>query len=312
MSATTLVFAVAFMAIVALIVVGVVFFYRFNRATRNIVELLKNAENWRDYEQRYRELCCHYLCLIPFVGRKTALHLYEIFFYKAKHKAHLHRTDGLWHILFPSIAGMCLCVLCLCSTTFAWFTATKSQNIGAITTATYDITVVAECDGSTLDVPKNSENCYNITLAPNTEYVITLSATGTAQKGFCTVFDGTALWHTDYILSGDSITFNVRKNTAQSVTICPKWGEIAISDGTTLSEDTLVDPAPTAPASIAENTENTQSQATATTSQNTESTASKVTTSESDNTASVNIATSENNTTSVITDSENTVTNSTD
>lgn len=251
-----LVFTVAFLAVSALITAVAIYIYRFNRETKQIVLKLQGTTDWTRYERTYRELCCHYLCLIPFVGKKTSQRLYELLFYKPKHIAEKRRIDTAFHLLAPGIAGICLCTICLISGTYAWFSAAKTSSLSEIKTATYDIGVVAEYDESLLNVPKNAENSYNINISANTEYTVTITAAGTAANGYCTVYINGTEYFTDGISPGGMFTFNVRQNTDTALKITPVWGAYPDRDYEFLERDTLVaDALPTVASSYIPDTE---------------------------------------------------------
>ena len=90
------------------------FFTEFNRDTRYILLEMNRAADSDEYRYWRRELRCHYLCLIPFVNERNVMKVYPVFFHRAKHATKEKRSDGLMHILAPSVLAICLCAICLC------------------------------------------------------------------------------------------------------------------------------------------------------------------------------------------------------
>ena len=199
---------------------AVVFFSHFNADTRYLTGELLRAGDYDEYRYWCRELRCHYLCLIPFVTERNVGKLYRIFFHRAKHAG--KRSDGIGHILAPSVIGILLCAVCLCGASWAWFTATTSAGTVKIQSATYTVSVTAK-QGET-DISTTAENgITTVTFSAAGTYTVTLTPIGTAKTGYCKItFDGTDYYTPQLI--GESFTFTVNAAANTALTVTPQWG----------------------------------------------------------------------------------------
>ena len=81
------------------------FVNRFSREKQHLLTEMHRAADYNEYRYWRRELRCLYLCLIPFVTERNVMKVYPVFFHRAKHAAKKKRSDGLMHILAPSMLG---------------------------------------------------------------------------------------------------------------------------------------------------------------------------------------------------------------
>ena len=236
----------------ALLIVKIVeFFTEFNDVVRYLTGEMRRAGDDDEYRYWRRELRCHYLCLIPFVTERNVMWVYERVFYKPKHKTKIKRTDGIFHVLAPSVIGIAVCVLCLCGSSWAWFTSTASAGTNTIKSATFQISDVQIIDDNNSTVFPGEDDKY--TLAQGT-YTLSFkaSADNTSSKGYCciTVYmsDETAgtIYCTDNIGSG-KYTVKVVNNESIDITVKiePIWGDATktvvgetIASGETISVGT--------------------------------------------------------------------------
>ena len=86
--------------------------------------------------------------------------------------------------LIISVVSILLCLVALCSTTYAWFTTETTSSSNTLTSGSFDITVsVKKGDGSLLE-PIDEKYILNA----KEEYTVTLVPTQTATvKGYCIV-----------------------------------------------------------------------------------------------------------------------------
>lgn len=233
--AIALIFAVTVLILVKIIE----FFVRFNNDTRYITSEMRCACDYKEYRYWRIELRCHYLCLIPFVNSKNVMRLYHRIYHKPKPENTEKRSDGLSHILAPSLIGICICAVCLCGATFAWFTSSKTSSIATVQSATYTVDISAvksEISGNiNIDVTKEN-NTYLIRLESGCEYEITVTAQGTAANGYCAVVFNEASRTasapdntTQYteINPENSITLNIKANSSGILQITPQWGKFS-------------------------------------------------------------------------------------
>ena len=214
-------------AFVILMVKLAAYIRHFNGETRRIIMKMQRAADEKEYCYWHKMLRCHYLCLIPFVNERNVSGAYSFFFHQPKRAEKETRIDGVFHILAPSLAAFCLCAVCLCGASWAWFTASSGIGAAKVQAATY--TVEIACDTGT-GVWQDGE--YQIRLdggeTGKTYYLRITSATsaGTATDGFCDVTIGDKTYQTDQIPKGSSFAFSVevQGNETATLTITPKWG----------------------------------------------------------------------------------------
>lgn len=222
---------VLFVAIAALIVAKIAeFFTHFNSDTRYITGEMRRAVDYNQYRYWRRELRCHYLCLIPFVTERNVMRVYRFFFHRGKHAQDEIRSDGVIHILAPSIIGIFICAICLCGASWAWFTASTGSSTTKIQAATYSVEVIkvtAEAEAADAPVTVADNGKTEISLKSGQTYTVALQATGTAENGFCIVkFEGTD-YYTKQLAPGVALTFTVNASKASTMTITPQWGTCA-------------------------------------------------------------------------------------
>lgn len=104
--------------------------------------------------------------------------------------------------LFISIASILICIVLLCSITFAWFSEDVSNNANKVEAGRFDIgvksVVLIETSGET-EVSANESGVY--TLAEGT-YRVTVELTAeTTVKGHCIITVNGEEYHTDVIVN---------------------------------------------------------------------------------------------------------------
>lgn len=130
-------------------------------------------------------------------------------------------SDGLVHILAPSVLGACICAVCLCGMSWAWFTASTAASATPIRSAKLDIENVtikeskaAEPTSLTFDA---NGKYYTAEVSEDGTYTLSFNATedSTASKGFCriSVKIGDSAAETAYY------TEDIANKTAYEVTI---------------------------------------------------------------------------------------------
>ena len=212
-------------AFVILMVKLAAYIRHFNGETRRIIMKMQRAADEKEYCYWHKMLRCHYLCLIPFVNERNVSGAYSFFFHQPKRAEKETRIDGVFHILAPSLAAFCLCAVCLCGASWAWFTASSGIGAAKVQAATY--TVKIEC-GPETGVWQDGE--YQISLDGNLDskktYNLCITPTGTATDGFCDVKIGDKTYQTDQIPKDSSFAFSVEvpANESATLTITPKWG----------------------------------------------------------------------------------------
>lgn len=144
-------------------------------------------------------------------------------------------SDNIVHILAPSVLGLCICAVCLCGMSWAWFTASTAASATTIRSATLQIEEV-KLDNELLT---NSENgSYTITKAlTKGSYTLSFKATdsSTATKGFCKISikignSAETPYYTEDIADKTAhtvtITVNNISNENVTITVEPIWGSL--------------------------------------------------------------------------------------
>ena len=137
---------------------------------------MNRAADYNEYRYWRRELRCLYLRLIPFVTERNVMRVYPVFFHRAKHAAKEKRSDGLMHILAPSMLAICICAICLCGVSWAWFTASTSTGTTQIQSSSYKLVYQVNEDTAAIELAE----VKTVTVPESGSCKIKLSATGTA------------------------------------------------------------------------------------------------------------------------------------
>ena len=137
---------------------------------------MNRAADYNECHYWRKEFCCLYLRLIPFVTERNVMRVYPVFFHRAKHAAKEKRSDGLMHILAPSMLAICICAICLCGVSWAWFTASTSTGTTQIQSSSYKLVYQVNEDTAAIELAE----VKTVTVPESGSCKIKLSATGTA------------------------------------------------------------------------------------------------------------------------------------
>lgn len=197
------------------------FVNHFSREKQYLLTEMHRAADYNEYRYWRRELRCLYLCLIPFVTERNVMKVYPVFFHRAKHATKEKRSDGLMHILAPSMLTICICAICLCGASWAWFTASTSTGTAAIQSSSYKLLYQVGEDATATELAE-AGTAYTLT---SDTTVITLKANGTAgATGYCSITVGSETYYTEQIFADGTFTFTVNAVTGTEITLTPKWG----------------------------------------------------------------------------------------
>ena len=234
------------------------FVNHFSREKQYLLIEMHRAADYNEYRYWRRELRCLYLCLIPFVTERNVMKVYSVFFHRAKHATKEKRSDGLMHILAPSVIGIFICAVCLCGASWAWFTASVETGVAAIHSAVFRIeNVHITPNGGSVSTlsPDENGNYTAEDLEPNT-YTLSFDAAqeNTSAKGYCRIIvfknserSGTAFYTAN--IGRGSFAVTVKATETVTVKLEPSFGDVqySISEGTTAIETgsviTVGDPA---------------------------------------------------------------------
>lgn len=207
------------------------FVNHFSREKQYLLTEMHRAADYNEYRYWRRELRCLYLCLIPFVTERNVMKVYPVFFHRAKHATKEKRSDGLMHILAPSMLAICICAICLCGVSWAWFTASTSTGTTQIQSSSYKLLYQVNEDTSPTELAE-AGTAYTLT---SDTTVITLKANGTAgATGYCSITVGSETYYTEQIFVDGTFTFTVNAAAGTEITLTPKWGSCAVRDNANL------------------------------------------------------------------------------
>ncbi len=209
------------------------FFGWYSQEKRYILTEIRRAGNKNEYLYWRRELSYLYLCLIPFVNKRNVPNVYRFFFRRPKHVKE-KQTDVIMHILAPSVIGIAVCAVCLCTASWAWFTASISAGTTAIKTPEKYQLAVSVTDGNNQTAAVASGE-YQLLKGT---YTVRLSAVGTAgAAGYCKVEAGGKTYYTAQIAAGSEFCFKITANSTVLVNITPGWGSrVRNTDGTEITQ----------------------------------------------------------------------------
>lgn len=123
------------------------------------------------------------------------------------------KPASLTALLMPSLLGVAICLVCLCSLTWAWFTATQNSGVQPIQSAT--ATVTASLNDTALgELPIEEGMTGTGTL--------TLHMDGSAQYAYVLIKVGGTEYHTGYLSATKDYTITVNESGA-ALTLC--WGK---------------------------------------------------------------------------------------
>lgn len=143
-------------------------------------------------------------------------------------------SDNIVHILAPSVLGLCICAVCLCGMSWAWFTASTAASATTIRSATLQIEDVKLGDKEL--TPDGNGRYTSTEQLTEDSYTLSFKATdsSTATKGFCKISikigdSAETSYYTEDIADKKAhtvtITVNNISNEDVTITVEPIWGQ---------------------------------------------------------------------------------------
>lgn len=149
----------------------------------------------------------------------------ETFYTGKREHPQEEKPASLTALLMPSLLGVAICLVCLCSLTWAWFTATQNSGVQPIQSAT--ATVTASLNGTVLgELPIEEGMTGTGTL--------TLHMDGSAQYAYVLIKVGGTECRTGYLSANKDYTITVNESGA-ALTLC--WGKQDDQSGTAVVEN---------------------------------------------------------------------------
>lgn len=238
----------------------------------------------------------------------------SVWAYRAKRIEKRRNSDNILRLLAPSVIGACICAVCLCGASWAWFTAATEASTTTIRSATFQISNVNvtanasetnDAQATTVQAVKAEGGKFKVSL-PDGSYKLQIipAADNTSTKGFCciTIFEndesaGTAYYTSN--ISEDGFSVNIQADKNIRVVIEPIWGDVAAynTSVTPLADGGNIPAQKSAESSGSDQTANDASQATDETAAPAQNESDKANVDGSTVEASTPVSTPENNTT---------------
>ncbi|MBR2611589.1 MAG: hypothetical protein IKC72_00845 [Clostridia bacterium] len=150
---------------------------------------------------------------------------------------------ALNRLVIGSVLSILMCLVALCSTTFAWFTDTAEATSSTIQTAPNclleTVVVVNAEDETPLSDIENG-----VTLAAGVTYRVTLTLPKDSASGYCQMFVGTEKYLSPYIArhtedTPKTVTYYVKAEVDTEVKFVTHWG-IYSAEASVLAGETLI------------------------------------------------------------------------
>ena len=123
-----------------------------------------------------------------------------------------------------SIIGILLCMVALCSVTWAWFSTEISSSSSDIKSAYCDVTVSVMNEGSKLD-PIDGKYSF----AKDKAYKIHITATGSAETAYCILKIDGELYYTAQIPTHTAMNFTLQFGAeVTEVEVITRWGTSSV------------------------------------------------------------------------------------
>ena len=129
-------------------------------------------------------------------------------------------------LALTSILGILVCIVSLCSTTYAWFThgvQSSSNRIQAAEECLLSVSVVKD-DAEEVVIDTQSP----ITLVCEGEYTVTLTLPKESASGYVVISVDGSEYYSDYLLrseeSDQTLTFTILVGNEKSVSFTARWG----------------------------------------------------------------------------------------
>lgn len=147
-------------------------------------------------------------------------------------------------LVLTSILGILVCIICLCSTTYAWFTGSVQVNNNTLKAADACLISVSVykdgAEGALATV--DTVNAAMLECEEGT-YTVTLTLPKESASGYLIITANGQDYYSDYLQRNDendqTLTFTLNVATVQTVTFTARWGiysgECSVNNGETLT-----------------------------------------------------------------------------
>lgn len=140
--------------------------------------------------------------------------------------------------LLVSVLSILLCIIALCSITYAWFVGESTSTGNTLVSGSFDLIITVTKDGTDYSVTEeaNNDGVWICNFDEGGIYIVNLELKeGSSVKGHCLVKVGDdAVKHTDAIIKTDStdnsFSFSITVTEGTVVTFEPRWGVVVEPD----------------------------------------------------------------------------------
>ena len=125
--------------------------------------------------------------------------------------------------LIISVVSILLCLVALCSVTWAWFSEDVTSSSNTIKTG--NCTVMVSVMNETMEIPLNATGTY--TFEAGKSYKIIITSTGSVTSSYCKLVIGGQDFYTEQVSTSEpnnTITFALAFDAPTEVEIITRWG----------------------------------------------------------------------------------------
>ena len=169
---------------------------------------------------------------------------FKSLFYMPEHEKLSYRN--IVRLLMPSVIGIVICVVCMAGMSLAWFSANAQTRLQDIKSADYGVNVtvqkITKLSGEEpLKEDVNPESDGRFLLYKDNKYEITITAYGTATKGYCVIqCDELEPQYTDVIATGNHLVYTYTSQTGGLYSFKGSWGTCTVDPDTRIKNgDTI-------------------------------------------------------------------------
>ena len=138
-------------------------------------------------------------------------------------------TDkAFMRLIITSVLAIVVCLVCLCSTTWAWFSDSRSSSTNSITSAQCLLKITITSESGT-NIEKEFENGEFSEILSIDQYTMTLEIPDESASGYCIIKVGDKELYTQAVSNNPGIerrkiSFTLEVTEQVTVTVIPRWG----------------------------------------------------------------------------------------
>ena len=133
-------------------------------------------------------------------------------------------------LVIMSILGIAICIICLCTSTWAWFSESLPSNNNTIVSASDCLISVSLTKDGTEIASADIDNVPTVELEAGETYTVTVSLSKDSSSGYLVISDADGIeYRTEYISRHNDevpkvISFTLSVEETQNLTFTTKWG----------------------------------------------------------------------------------------